>query len=159
MDTVDIQIVELLRGDARIPVREIAKRVGLTPAPVSRRIARLERSGVIRGYVTLVDESRSGGLEAFTEVQLTGTTETGDLEAILKEVPEAQQYFTIAGDPDALIHFRVRDVDHLQRVVNGVRRTGKVAGTKTLIVMASWQRETLRGEGEVSRGGPAAGRR
>jgi Lrp/AsnC family leucine-responsive transcriptional regulator len=59
-------------------------------------------------------------------------------------VPEAQQYFTIAGDPDALIHFRVRDVDDPQRVVNGKRRTGKVAGTKTLIVMASRQRDSQR---------------
>ena len=141
MDTIDDQILELLRHDARISVREIAKRVGLSAAPVSRRIDKLEKTGVIRGYVTLINEGKSGALEAFTEVRLNGSTETGDLEAILREVPEAQQYFTISGDPDALIHFRVRDVDDLQRVVNGMRRTGKVAGTKTLIVMASWQRE------------------
>ena len=141
MDRIDNQILELLRRDARISVREIAKRVGLSPAPVSRRIDKLEKSGVIRGYVTLIDEGRSGALEAFTEVRLHGSTETGELEAMLKEVPEAQQYFTIAGDPDALIHFRVKDVDDLQRVVNDMRRTGKLAGSKTLIVMASWQRE------------------
>ena len=141
MDRIDNQILELLRRDARISVREIAKRVGLSPAPVSRRIDKLEKSGVIRGYVTLIDEGKSGALEAFTEVRLHGSTETGELEAMLKEVPEAQQYFTIAGDPDALIHFRVKDVDDLQRVVNDMRRTGKLAGSKTLIVMASWQRE------------------
>ena len=141
VDTIDNQILELLRRDARISVREIAKRVGLSPAPVSRRIDKLEKSGVIRGYVTLIDEGRSGALEAFTEVRLNGSTETGELGEILKEVPEAQQYFTIAGDPDALIHFRVKDVDDLQRVVNDMRRTGKLAGSKTLIVMASWQRE------------------
>ena len=141
MDTIDNQILELLRRDARISVRELAKRVGLSPAPVSRRIDKLEKSGVIRGYVTLIDDGRSGALEAFTEVRLNGSTETGELREILKEVPEAQEYFTIAGDPDALIHFRVKDVDDLQRVVNNMRRTGKLAGSKTLIVMASWQRE------------------
>ncbi|MFC5178235.1 Lrp/AsnC ligand binding domain-containing protein [Nocardioides taihuensis] len=72
-----------------------------------------------------------------------GTTETGELEKIVRDVPEVQQYFTISGDPDALIHFRVKDVDDLQRVVNAMRRTGKLAGTKTLIVMASWRREAL----------------
>ena len=55
-------------------------------------------------------------------------------------MPEVQQYFTTSGDPDALVRFRVRNVDDLQRVVNAIRRTGKVAGTKTLIVMASWDR-------------------
>ena len=141
MDTIDSQILELLRRDARMSVREIAKRVGLSPAPVTRRISKLEESGVIRGYVALIDEGRAGALEAFTEVRLHGSTETSELETMLKEVPEAQQYFTIAGDPDALIHFRVKDVDDLQRVVNDLRRTGKLAGSKTLIVMASWQRE------------------
>jgi len=140
MDAIDQQILELLRHDARISVREIAKRVGLSPAPVSRRIDKLEKSGVIRGYVTLIDEGRSGALEAFTEVRLNGSTETSELGALLENVPEAQQYFTIAGDPDALIHFRVKDVNDLQRVVNDMRRTGKIAGSKTLIVMASWQR-------------------
>ncbi|MHA7268806.1 Lrp/AsnC family transcriptional regulator [Arthrobacter sp. HLT1-20] len=140
MDTTDTEILELLRGDARMPVREIAKRVGLSPAPVSRRIDKLEKSGVIRGYATLIDEGRSGALEAFTEVRLNGSTETSELSLILENVPEAQQYFTIAGDPDVLIHFRVKDVNDLQRVVNNMRRTGMIAGSKTLIVMASWQR-------------------
>jgi Lrp/AsnC family leucine-responsive transcriptional regulator len=140
LDAIDREILELLRDDARISIREIAKQVGLSAAPVSRRIDRLERAGVIRGYVTVIDDGRSGALEAFTEVRLNGSTETGDLASILKTVPEAQQYFTIAGDPDALIHFRVRDVDDLQRVVNGMRSSGMIAGTKTLIVMASWQR-------------------
>lgn len=44
------------------------------------------------------------------------------------------------GDPDVLVRLRVRDVDHLQRVVNAIRRTGKVTGTKTLIVMYDWTR-------------------
>ena len=43
--------------------------------------------------------------------------------------------FTIAGDPDALIRLRVRDLDHLKRVVDTIRRSGRVTGTKTLIVL------------------------
>ena len=140
MDAIDEQILDILRTQARMSVRDIAAAVGLTAGPVSRRIAKLESSGVIRGYYASIDEAQVGSLEAFTEIRLDGTTETGELEKLVRELPEAQQYFTIAGDPDVLIHFRVRDVDHLQRVVNGMRRTGKVAGTKTLIVMASWQR-------------------
>jgi Lrp/AsnC family leucine-responsive transcriptional regulator len=141
VDAIDEQILDLLRRDGRMAVREVAQRVGLSAGPVSRRIKRLEDTGVIRGYVAIVDDARTGSLEAFTEVRLHGTTETGELEEIVRDVPEVQQYFTISGDPDALIHFRVKDVDDLQRVVNAMRRTGKLAGTKTLIVMASWQRD------------------
>jgi Lrp/AsnC family leucine-responsive transcriptional regulator len=141
VDSIDEQILDLLRHHGRMSVREVAGRVGLSTGPVSRRIAKLEEAGVIRGYVAVIDDGRSGALEAFTEVRLNGATESGELEEILKDVPEVQQYFTISGDPDALIHFRVKDADDLQRVVNDMRRSGKLAGTKTLIVLASWQRE------------------
>jgi Lrp/AsnC family leucine-responsive transcriptional regulator len=139
-DAVDRQILDLLRGNARLPVSEIARAVNLSPAPVSRRIERLEATGVIRGYTALIDEQKSGGLEAFTEIRLTGSTETGELATMVRDVPEVAEFFTIAGDPDALLRIRVDDADHLQRVVNALRRTGKVAGTKTLIVMYGWNR-------------------
>jgi len=140
LDDIDRRILDTLRRDARTPVTEIARAVGLSAAPVARRIERMEADGVILGYTALVDETRAGSLEAFTEVRLTGTTETGDVEHLARAVPEVQEYFTISGDPDALLRIRVRDVDHLQQVVNSLRRTGLLAGTKTLIVMRSWNR-------------------
>lgn len=140
MDDTDREIVEILRAEARMPVSEIARRVGLSSAPVSRRIERLEADGVIKGYEAIIDEAAVGELEAFVEIRLTGSTDTAEIEHIAKNVPEVRQYFTVSGDPDALVRFRVRNVDALQRVVNAIRRTGKVAGTKTLIVLASWDR-------------------
>lgn len=140
MDDTDRRIVEILRTRARTPVSEIGRQVGLSSAPVSRRIERLERDGVLKGYVAITDDAAVGELDAFTEIRLTGATDTAEIEQIAKQVPEVQQYFTTSGDPDALVRFRVRNVDDLQRVVNAIRRTGKVAGTKTLIVMASWDR-------------------
>ncbi len=140
MDDIDWKIVELLRTNARMPVSVIARRVGLSGAPVARRIERLETDGVIKGYVTIVDDGATGELDAFTEIRLTGGTDTREIEEIARQVPEVQQYYSLAGDPDALVRFRVRNVDHLQRVVNAIRGTGIVAGTKTLIVMATWDR-------------------
>ena len=142
MDGIDRRIIGLLRANARMPVSDIARSVGLSSAPVARRIERLERAGVIRGYVAIVDDASLGELEAFTEIRLTGATETAELEQIVREMPEVQQYFMISGDPDAIVRLRVDNVDHLQRVVNAMRRTGKVAGTKTLIVLSGWDRAT-----------------
>jgi len=142
LDDVDRAIVDLLRTNARTPVSTIARQVGLSSAPVSRRIDRLERTGVIKGYVAVVDEQEIGGLDAFTEVRLLGSVDTSEIEQIARVVPEVRQFFAISGDPDALLRFRVENVDHLQRVVNAIRRSGKVSGTKTLIVMRSWDRSS-----------------
>jgi Lrp/AsnC family leucine-responsive transcriptional regulator len=142
LDDVDRQILALLRRSGRMPVAEIARVVRLSPAPVARRIERMEADGIIRGYTAIVDDQLSGTLEAFTEIRLAGPTETSELEEILKDLPEVQSFYTIAGDPDALVRLRVDDADHLQRVVNWIRRTGKVASTKTLIVLYDWDRRT-----------------
>lgn len=140
MDAVDSEILSILEANARTPVSEIARQVNLSAAPVARRIDRLEREGVIRGYVALVDRASAGQLEAFTEIRLSGATDTAELGEIVRDVPEVREFFTIAGDPDALVRILVSDVDHLQRVVNAMRRTGKITGSKTLIVMKSWER-------------------
>lgn len=144
MDAIDDEILRILASDARTPVRQIAQQVSLSPAPVARRIRRLEREGVIKGYTAIVDHERSGQLEAFTEIRLQGATETAELSKLVRDVPEVQEFFTIAGDPDALIKIVVSDVDHLQRVVNALRRTGKIAATKTLISLNSWDRRVLK---------------
>ena len=140
MDEIDRHIIQVLRTDARLPVSDIARTVGLTAAPVARRIERLEREGIITGYMALIDDSASGELDAFTEIRLKSGTEARDFEEIAKQFPEVQQYYTIAGDPDGIVRFRVRNVDHLQQVVNKIRKTPIVAGTKTLIVMSVWDR-------------------
>lgn len=140
IDAIDRRIIDLLRMQARMPTSQIARHVGLSGAPVARRIERLEAEGVIQGYVAVINDSVMGELDAFTEIRLTGDTDTRQIEEIARQVPEVQQYYTIAGDPDALLRFRVRNVEHLQQVVNAIRRTGIVAGTKTLIVMSTWDR-------------------
>jgi Lrp/AsnC family leucine-responsive transcriptional regulator len=136
VDSLDHQILALLTADARRPVADIATQVGLSPAPVKRRIDRMERDGVIQGYTTIVDYAATGvALEAFIEIRVLGSIETGEVWADLQAMPEVVQMLTIAGDPDALVRVRVDNVDHLARVVNQMRKTGKLTGTKTLIVL------------------------
>jgi Lrp/AsnC family leucine-responsive transcriptional regulator len=71
LDDIDHAILGLLRDDARRTVKDIAERVNLSPAPVKRRIDRLERIGVIAGYTLVLDHSKVGpSIEAFTELEI-----------------------------------------------------------------------------------------
>lgn len=58
MDHIDCQILDLLRSNARIPISELARAVGLSPAPMSRRIQSLESSGIIEGCVAVIREDK-----------------------------------------------------------------------------------------------------
>ena len=112
--------------------------MGLSPAAAKRRIDRLETLGVITGYTAVLDHTRLGSdVEAFTELRFTGTTQVADIDGTVADLPELVEAFTIAGDPDALVRLRVTDLDHLKRVIDRIRRSGNVTGTKTLIVLGS----------------------
>lgn len=138
LDGTDVEIIDLLVRDGRRTLANIGTAVSLSAPAVKRRVARLEELGVITGYTAQVDFAKLGRpIEAFTELRFSGGTKVADIAGIARDLPEVDTVHTIAGDPDALAHLRVRDVADLTRVIDLIRRTGKVTGTKTLIVLGS----------------------
>jgi Lrp/AsnC family leucine-responsive transcriptional regulator len=136
LDATDLEILELLRLDARRTLADIAGRVSLSAPAVKRRVARLERLGVITGYTAEIDHAKLGRpIEAFTELRFAGDTKVADIKGVAAGHPEVQAIYTTAGDPDALVRIRVRDVGDLTRVIDLLRRSGRVTGTKTLMVL------------------------
>ena len=141
LDATDHEILGLLREDARRTLSDIAGRVTLSTAAVKRRIDRLRETGVITGFTVQVDHAKLGwGIEAFTELRFVGNTKVAEILRTTTRMPEAQAVFTIAGDPDALVWLRVRDMAHLQTTIDEIRRHHQVTGTKTLIALESWSR-------------------
>ncbi|GAA2850082.1 Lrp/AsnC family transcriptional regulator [Pseudonocardia halophobica] len=141
IDAIDHRLLDLLQEDGRRTYSDMAGIVGLSVAAVKRRVDRLQAIGVITGFTAQIDHAKLGwGVEAFTELRYAGTTRVPDIVATASTVPEVQSIFTIAGDPDALVRVRVRDVAHLQEVIDTLRTAGTVTGTKTLLVLGAWNR-------------------
>jgi Lrp/AsnC family leucine-responsive transcriptional regulator len=138
LDGLDHAVLDQLLEDGRRSASEVGRRVGLSPAAAKRRIDRLEEIGVIAGYQAVVDHAKLGAyIEAFTELRFAGSTQVEEIAGTYANLPELVEAFTTAGDPDALVRLRVRDLDHLKRVIDTMRRSGRVVGTKTLIVLGS----------------------
>ena len=93
---------------------------------------------MILGYTTRVDYAKLGRpLEAFTEIRFSGDARVDAIAGIADGIAEVQAVFTIAGDPDALAWIRVSDVHELKQVIDRLRGSGDVIGTKTLIVLGN----------------------
>ena len=138
LDATDRTILDLLAENARRTLGDIGERVGLSAPAVKRRIDRLEAAGVILGYTTRVNHAKLGRpLEAFTELRFSGDARVDAIAAIADDIAEVEAVFTIAGDPDALAWIRVSDVHELKRVIDRLRNSGHVIGTKTLIVLGT----------------------
>ena len=136
LDGTDREIVELLLRDARMTLAAIGQRVSLSAPAVRRRISRLEELGVITGYTVELDHARLGRpIEAFVELRFVGTTKVADIAGVAAGLPGIEAIYTTAGDPDALVHVRVADVADLTATIDRLRRTGRITGTKTLMVL------------------------
>lgn len=138
LDDVDRSILALLVQDGRLSASELGRQVGLSPAAAKRRIDRLEQLRVIGGYRAVLDHARLGSLiEAFIELRFAGSTQVDDIEKTVDGMTEVIEAFTTAGDPDALVRVRAADLNHLKQIVDRIRRSGRVTGTKTLIVLGA----------------------
>ena len=138
IDGTDFEIIDLLIRDGRRTLADIGAKVSLSAPAVRRRVARLEELGVITGYTALIDHAKLGRpIEAFTELRFAGSTKVADIAGVAGDMAEVDAIYTMAGDPDALVHLRVRDVADLTRAIDMLRRSGKVTGTKTLIVLGT----------------------
>ena len=141
LDQTDRAILQLLRENARRPLREIAAAVGLTVAPVQRRIARLEATGVIARYTVQVNHGQiAAGIEAVAELRFDGHRDLAEILEFVSQLPEVEEVLTLAGDPDALVRIRVDGVAHLRDVVSRLRSGEGVVGTRTLVVLEEWTR-------------------
>jgi len=136
VDDIDLHLIELLRRNARSTYGQLAATVGLSAPAVKRRVDRLVDHDVVLGYTAVVDHAKLGlPVQAFTELRFVGDSRVDEIAAIGDDMPEVIGVFTMAGDPDALAWLRVRDVKDLKRVVDRLRGTGNLVGTKTMIVL------------------------
>lgn len=119
LDQVDRRIIRLLVEDASLSNNELAARVGLSPAPLSRRLSRLYAAGVIRQTIVVDPRAAGIGFQAFVEVTLERTASKVGQRFIelVSRMPEVVECHTVAGDFDFLLKIAVRDVADYKRLL------------------------------------------
>jgi Lrp/AsnC family transcriptional regulator, leucine-responsive regulatory protein len=139
VDDVDRRILDCLRMNARESAADIAKRVNLTPSAVRRRIAGLEKAGVITGYTVAINHDLVGAsVEAYIELSFAGNADVHSILADAMRRPQVREAMTIAGDLDALLRVRVRNLAELREIVMALRTSGPVTGSRTRVVLGRW---------------------
>ncbi|MFQ5438760.1 MAG: Lrp/AsnC family transcriptional regulator [Paracoccaceae bacterium] len=119
IDQTDHRILRVLQRSGRMTNAELAERINLSASACHRRVQRLEKSGVITGYVALLDprevDRRS---TVFVEITLSGQADEV-LEAFEREVarvPDVLECYLMAGTADYLLKVVARDTDDFARI-------------------------------------------
>jgi len=139
LDEADRRILREVQSDGRVPVVELAQRIGLSKTPCLKRLRRLEKDGVIRGYRADIDPDKiRQGYLVYVQVKLSSTTrEVLDaFNEAVRGVPEIMSCHMMAGGFDYLLKIRTSDMKAYRQFMGDVlSQLPNIAQTSTFPVM------------------------
>lgn len=118
LDRADIELLELLQRDATISIADLAERVGLSQSTCWRRLDALEKAGVVRSRVALLDAAALGlEVTVFANIKLSahGRRSLSEFEEAIAVFPEVVECYTMSGEMDFLLRIVARDIAAYER--------------------------------------------
>jgi len=146
LDAIDRNILKELQKDGRLSNVELARAVHLSPSACLRRVKQLEDSGVIAGYVALLNPKAVGqpGI-SYTIINLERMTPQAlaAFEQAVRDIPEILDCFYVAGTNDYLLRFAYRDAEDLERLHSDVlMHLPGVARSNSMLVLRTVKKTT-----------------
>ena len=138
VDKVDRTLIEALRANGRATFADLARRVGLSAPAVHERVGKLEAAGVITGYHAAVDPTALGlGVSALVGVLQGDRADSDRIFEALREMPEIEDCWFVAGEETFVVKVRVPDVAALEQTIGALNRIRGVARTRTTVVLST----------------------
>ena len=146
-DTVDKKILNLLQINSKINIKELALKTGLTQTPIYERIKRLEKSGIIKKYIAVLDKEKIGfTVEVFCQVTLLVHSKEliNRFENSVNKMDEVIECFHVAGNYDYLLRVIVKDMKNYQLFLkNKLSVLESVTNVQSTFVMTSTKDNTI----------------
>ncbi len=135
IDGIDKKILRALMEDARTPILEIARQVGISGAAIHQRLRKLEKSGLLTGSKFIVNPKVLGySTMAFVGVYLDKAASNPDAVKQLKKVPEVIECHYTTGEWSIFIKILSKNNEHLMHVLNTqIQSITGVSRTETFI--------------------------
>ena len=120
LDRTDRKILQLLQQDCRITIKELSEKLHLTNTPVYERVKKLERCGIIKNYVAVLDpEQIDRSMVVFISISLTKHTRdvVEKFEREVLALPEVMEFYITSGNFDAMLKIMVKDMHAFQHFI------------------------------------------
>ena len=119
LDRIDIELLRLLRKNARLPNKTLAEMTGIAPSTALERVRRLRETGVLQGFNAEVLPAAIGiSLQAMVAVRMSRHSREfiDSFVAHMATRSEILAHYHVAGNDDFLVHVVARDADHLREL-------------------------------------------
>ncbi len=130
IDEIDKKILEILQKNARMPYTQIAKKIGLSEGAIRKRIDALEKKGIIRKYVAVVDPRKIG----YNNITLLGLdtepTKLLDVANEVAKIEEAKNVYISAGDHMIMAEIWAKNGKELSEIL--ANKIAKIEGVKKI---------------------------
>lgn len=137
MDDIDLQLLSLLRANARASVASLAKSLRVARGTVQNRLAKLEAGGVIVGYtVRLKPQVEGHRIRALTTIAVEGTRADAVLQA-LRGDPAVEALHTTNGRWDIVAELRAESLEAFDQVLSRIRLVDGIANTETSLLLST----------------------
>lgn len=139
LDEKDKEILRVLQNEARLTNKELAAKVHLSTTPTYERVKRLERTGYIKQYATILDAQKlNKGFTVFCSVKLRQLNSERALafEAMIRDIPEVTECYNISGSFDFMLRIQSPDMRTYQQfLLNVLGRHDNIASLESTFVM------------------------
>lgn len=135
IDGVDKEILRFLMEDARKPILEIARKIGISGAAIHQRLRKMEQNGLISGSKFVINPKVLGySTMAFVGIYLDKAMRNPEAVRVLKEIPEVLECHYTTGNWSILAKILCKDNEHLMNVLNHkIQSIEGVSRTETFI--------------------------
>ena len=138
LDEIDSEILRLLREDGRMSWSDLGAAVGLSANAAADRVRRLRQSGVITGFVALVDPAAGGRhVEALIGVTLAKGVDSDAFAILAAKLAPVTEVLHLSGAPDYQLRVACRDTAELDALLRTLRNRAGALDTETTVVLRS----------------------
>ncbi|MEM7345113.1 MAG: Lrp/AsnC family transcriptional regulator [Chloroflexota bacterium] len=148
LDKIDRQIISLLQDNHRLSNVALAEKIGLTASTTHERVKKLEKKGIIEGYVARVNPVALGKpILAFIRLVVGSTSNFSQSKQSIADVclaePDVLECHALASEDDYILKVRAANTMELEQLIERIRSRAQISNSVTSIVLSSFK-ETLK---------------
>ena len=144
IDMIDEKILNALLVNAKMPLRELAKNVGVSFVTVMNRIKRMEQEKIIRGYAPLFDYEKLGyGIHVLIDIQIA-KGKLIELEKKIAQHPNVFAVYDTTGNFDAALFAKFKSTREMDAFLKKIQAYDFVERTNTRLVLHTMKDEQMR---------------